>query len=644
MWAPLLNGPSLPFALVWASAGVAVVVQLWLIIVGAAAALVVAAIAAWAASYPTLMDEDADYERQLREAIALSLAEPAQPPALTEEDELKQAMALSLQAPPAPAAASDPIWQQAPEQKEEHRGEEPLEPANHFLALPDDVLALVLSQPLFRATDIQAQLQDVLRAGACCKAFAACVREASAVIAARHGWRLPPDGIALMRHLSKVVQDTKWVRSILRDDSSFWWSAGIDSESASRLLEFVSCWDQEASLGFVGPLLIYPEVRRRHIPELSGLLIELATSVCESDPHRDAKISSFLRPLVGIMAQPGTPLDTLWLAPRVSLLVKKHMKFNGFFGGNYETKCVHRTQIVLLDLVGFLEPHVLRSDPETYTWLKNTLQILPKTRLTASGVTVENGLVDDDDTMWNTGLVAWNERCEAQRLQLRSSGDEGHDENLEAILDKQIHGCFVSCGESNAQQSQPDQTADSQSLGTPPPWSSSDDSWWSVTSHDIFHAVYHDSPVGRVQRHDHPWAAPLGIPGFLVTGLAIIPNYYLYHLALYHCCVHLPLLQVLHLKRTCRLRWPHLLGPPTRVSAAHDLNYWLRRELRELRLIDVAMLWAAYGLLMSFAACAPLLLLALICCYHPPSAACFAACMLCCLRSRRLRRARRRAA
>ena len=591
MWAPLLNGPSLPFTSVWASAGVAVVVQLWLIIVGAAAALVVAAIAAWAASYPT--------------------------------------------------------WQ-APEQKEEHRGEEPLEPANHFLALPDDVLALVLSQPLFRATDIQAQLQDVLRAGACCKAFAACVREASAVIAARHGWRLPPDGTALMRHLSKVVQDTKWVRSILRDDSSFWWSAGIDSESASRLLEFVSCWDQEASLGFVGPLLIYPEVRRRHIPELSGLLIELATSVCKSDPHRDAKISSFLRPLVGIMAQPGTPLDTLWLAPRVSLLVKKHMKFNGFFGGSYETRCfgVHRTQIVLLDLVGFLEPHVLRSDPETYTWLKNTLQILPKTRLTASGgiFTVENGLVDDDDTMWNTGLVAWNERCEAQRLQLRSSGDEGHDENLEAILDKQIHGCFVSCGESNAQQLQPDQTADSQSLGTPPPWSSSDDSWWSVTSHDIFHAVYHDSPVGRVQRHDHPWAAPLGIPGFLDIGLAIIPNYYLYHLALYHCCVRLPLLQVLHLKRTCRLRWPHLLGPPTRVSAAHDLNYWLRRELRELRLIDVAMLWAAYGLLMSFAACAPLLLLALICCYHPPSAAGFAACGLCCLRSRRLRRARRRAA
>ena len=168
---------------------------------------------------------------------------------------------------------------------------------DRILVLPDDVLALVLSQRLFGAIDIQAQLQDVLKAGACCKAFAACVRKASSIIAARYGWRLPPDGIALMRHLSKVEYDTKWVRSILRDDSSFWWSAGIGSESASRLLQFVACWNQEASLGFVGPLLIYPEVRRQHIQELSGLLIELAMSVCKKDPDRDAKISRFLRPL-----------------------------------------------------------------------------------------------------------------------------------------------------------------------------------------------------------------------------------------------------------------------------------------------------------------------------------------------------------
>ena len=53
-----------------------------------------------------MSNEETDDERQLREAIALSLAEPVQPPALTEEDELKQAMALSLQAPPAPATAT----------------------------------------------------------------------------------------------------------------------------------------------------------------------------------------------------------------------------------------------------------------------------------------------------------------------------------------------------------------------------------------------------------------------------------------------------------------------------------------------------------------------------------------------------------
>ena len=49
------------------------------------------------------MNAETDDERQLREAIALSLAQPVQP--ASEEDELQQAMALSLQAPPAPATA-----------------------------------------------------------------------------------------------------------------------------------------------------------------------------------------------------------------------------------------------------------------------------------------------------------------------------------------------------------------------------------------------------------------------------------------------------------------------------------------------------------------------------------------------------------
>ena len=50
--------------------------------------------------------DESEEERQLREAIALSLAQPAQAPAQSEEDELQQAMALSLQAPPAPATAA----------------------------------------------------------------------------------------------------------------------------------------------------------------------------------------------------------------------------------------------------------------------------------------------------------------------------------------------------------------------------------------------------------------------------------------------------------------------------------------------------------------------------------------------------------
>ena len=143
----------------------------------------------------------------------------------------------------------------------------------------------------------------------------------------------------------------------------------------------------------------------------------------------------------------------------------------------------------------------------TFKWLIRTLQSLPKTRLTATGgvIKVENPLNGRSETMWNAGLAAWNKRCEAQRLQLRrSSGDEGHDVTLEAIRDKQIRGCFVSCGWSNAQQLQPDQTADDVFLGSSPPgWS--DGSWWSVASHEIYHAVYHDSPVGRVPQ---PQSAP----------------------------------------------------------------------------------------------------------------------------------------
>ena len=137
---------------------------------------------------------------------------------------------------------------------------------------------------------------------------------------------------------------------------------------------------------------------------------------------------------------------------------------------------------------------------------------------------------------------------------------------LKATLDKQIHGCFVSCGWSSAEQLQPDQTDERPTRDTLRPWNPSVDAWWSVTSHDVFHAVYHDSAVGRVQ-----W--PARRYGMLDQLIGIF-NYYpfFFHLYFYHHCVHLPLLRLLHLKRACRLRWPHLLGPPTRVSAAYDVN------------------------------------------------------------------------
>ena len=194
------------------------------------------------------------------------------------------------------------------------------------------------------------------------------------------------------------------------------------------------------------------------------------------------------------------------------LLVKKHMDVEGVWCSRNEALQVRKTRLALLDLLGFLEPHVLRSDPVTFKWLVRTLQSVPKTRVSASGgvIKVENPLNGHgSETMWNAGLAAWNERCEAQRLQLRSSGAEGHGVTLEAILDKQIRGCFVSCGWSNAQQLQSDQTADDLFLGynlwLSPPWS--DGSWWSVTSHGIYHAVYHDSPVGRVPRPPAPQPA-----------------------------------------------------------------------------------------------------------------------------------------
>ena len=50
---------------------------------------------------------------------------------------------------------------------------------------------------------------------------------------------------------------------------------------------------------------------------------------------------------------------------------------------------MRKTRLALLDLLGFLEPHVLRSDPVTFKWLVRTLQSVPKMRLTASGGVIQ---------------------------------------------------------------------------------------------------------------------------------------------------------------------------------------------------------------------------------------------------------------
>ena len=118
----------------------------------AAVAFVVADIIIWAASY------------RIWRIICATAAQKTAAPEQREEEERRTTEA----APCVPVPAHG------------HSGGNP-----RFLALPDDVLALVLFgaidiQALFGENDIQAQLQVVLRAGACCKTFAACVREASA--------------------------------------------------------------------------------------------------------------------------------------------------------------------------------------------------------------------------------------------------------------------------------------------------------------------------------------------------------------------------------------------------------------------------------------------------------------------------------
>ena len=293
---------------------------------------------------------------------------------------------------------------------------------------------------------------------------------AATIVAGRNGWLLPVAGSTPMLRLSKLEDDTKWVHSILRDDVS-WWSAttiGYDwdppGRTADRLLEFVDTWSQEVSRGFVGPFVIDPQVRRQHTIELGGLLIELAMVVCACDRRRGMKIYKLVRSLIRIMMQPDTPLNASWLAPRVVPLVKKHMDINGDMVAGYEDKYLRRARVSMINLLGYLEPHMLRRDIETLGWLHRSLKQMFRREFTG------DGWVNSSETMWNAGLKAWNERCEAQGLELGGRGNAPRDAKLDAMMDSQVRGCFVSLS----------------ALGTPL------SNVWSTTSTDIFHAVYHD--------------------------------------------------------------------------------------------------------------------------------------------------------
>ena len=85
--------------------------------------------------------------------------------------------------------------------------------------LPDDLLVQILASPTektgrgFRVLDGHLiheakEGQALAEAGACCHAFATCVRAAAKLIADRHGWRLlPVAGGTPMQHLSRLEHD-----------------------------------------------------------------------------------------------------------------------------------------------------------------------------------------------------------------------------------------------------------------------------------------------------------------------------------------------------------------------------------------------------------------------------------------------------
>ena len=180
----------------------------------------------------------------------------------------------------------------------------------HLLALvPDEVLVLIL---VSRAGNVHMRRAGrvLAGAGACCKAFASIVHEAATVFAGHHGWRLESlaGGMPILRHLSKLAQDTRRVQYKLRQQPT------THGSGRFRHLAFVDLWVTEMSQGFIGPLLIDAQVRRQHTLELGAYLIKLAMD-SRGDPA--GKMLQVCAQLEGMMMQPDSPLDASWLAAHV---------------------------------------------------------------------------------------------------------------------------------------------------------------------------------------------------------------------------------------------------------------------------------------------------------------------------------------
>ena len=255
---------------------------------------------------------------------------------------------------------------------------------------------------------------------ACCHVFATCARAAAKVVADRHGWRLlPVAGSTPMQHLSRLEQDTTLVRAILR-------LVNRDARPSSM----VSLWVDE-SLGFIGALSVDAQVRLQHTLELGRLLIVLSMQVGPDDPQRDEKVAMFLWQLSALMMQPGTPLNASWLAACVFPLVEMHMATSLNYG-HRRYRCNSSGQ--LMGLLCFLEPSVLRSHPETFEWVQKVLKKCKPVKQPAG--------MASHETMWSAGLIAWNERCEAQGLG-EGCDTESRESKLKAMLHSGVRGCFV---------------------------------------------------------------------------------------------------------------------------------------------------------------------------------------------------------